>query len=73
MSQETIPAYDQNLHVVVGNLVNVRGGPGTNFAVVGKLIRGTEVEVLDEYGDGWVEWRAVDLSLLYIRRCRRKG
>tara|TARA_B110000902_G_scaffold245564_1_gene299810 strand:- start:147 stop:755 length:609 start_codon:yes stop_codon:yes gene_type:complete len=64
MSQETIPAYDRNLHVVVGNLVNVRGGPGTNFDVVGKLTRGTEVEVLAENGDGWVEMRSVDGATL---------
>jgi uncharacterized protein YgiM (DUF1202 family) len=64
MSQETLPAYDQNLYVVVGNLVNVLGGPGTNFDVVGKLTRGTEVEVLAENGDGWVEMRSVDGATL---------
>ena len=44
--------------------MNVRGGPGTNFDVVGKLTRGTEVEVLAENVDGWVEMRSVDGATL---------
>ena len=44
--------------------MNVRGGPGTHFDVVGKLTRGAEVEVLAENGDGWVEMRSIDGATL---------
>ncbi len=46
--------------VVSGNRVNVRGGPGTTFNVVGRLVRGDEVEVLEDTGTGWVRFRSVD-------------
>lgn len=39
-------------HVTAGTL-NMRGGPGTNYAVVGKVHRGHSVQELDRRGD-WV-------------------
>jgi len=42
---------------VTGNRVNVRGGPGTSYGVVNKLVLGDSVEVLSDNGDGWVLMR----------------
>ena len=42
---------------VTGNRVNVRGGPGTSYGVVNKLVLGDNVEVLSDNGDGWVLMR----------------
>ena len=42
------PAGD--LRTVTGNRVNVRGGPGTDFGVVFKLVEGASVEVLEDNG-----------------------
>ncbi|MEL7090155.1 MAG: SH3 domain-containing protein [Pseudomonadota bacterium] len=44
---------------VTGNSVNVRGGPGTEYSVVNRLVRGDEVEVLQDPGNGWVKLRPV--------------
>lgn len=44
---------------VSANRVNVRGGPGTNYGVVNKLIKGQEVEIIADPGNGWVKMRAV--------------
>ncbi|WGW05187.1 SH3 domain-containing protein [Tropicibacter oceani] len=44
---------------VTGNRVNLRSGPSTGFDVVTKLVRGDEVEVLQEDGTGWVKLRAL--------------
>ena len=45
---------------VSGNRVNVRGGPGTDFQVVNRLVRGDEVEILEDPGNGWVRLRPVE-------------
>jgi len=44
---------------VTGSSVNVRGGPGTGFGVVNRLVRGDKVEILQNPGDGWVQLRPV--------------
>ncbi|MEO1555213.1 MAG: SH3 domain-containing protein, partial [Pseudomonadota bacterium] len=44
---------------VSGNSVNVRGGPGTNFSVVNRMVRGDKVEILQDPGQGWVQLRPV--------------
>lgn len=49
-----------DIRTVSGNRVNVRGGPGTNFDVVGRLVRGDAVEIIEDNGNGWVLMRAVD-------------
>lgn len=48
-----------DIRSVTANRVNVRGGPGTQYDIVGKLIRGAEVEILSDTGTGWVEMRSV--------------
>lgn len=45
---------------VTGNRVNVRGGPSTNFGIVGKLRQGDAVEILEDNGNGWVRMRAIE-------------
>ncbi|KPA20578.1 Bacterial SH3 domain protein [Shimia sp. SK013] len=47
----------KDLRSVRGSRVNLRGGPGTSFAVLGVLTRGQEVEVLQDEGKGWVKLR----------------
>lgn len=49
-----------DIRTVNGNRVNVRGGPGTNFNVVGKLVRGDSVEIIEDDGNGWVLMRSVE-------------
>ena len=45
---------------VKGSRVNVRSGPGTDHSIVSSLTGGTEVEVLNDPGTGWVEMRHTD-------------
>ena len=45
-----------DLREVIGDGVNMRGGPGVQYAVVGKLSRGERAEVLREES-GWAELR----------------
>jgi hypothetical protein len=45
---------------VTGNRVNMRNGPGTQYSVIGKLIRDSEVEILQEPGNGWVKLQALE-------------
>ncbi|MCT4557704.1 MAG: SH3 domain-containing protein [Pelagimonas sp.] len=45
---------------VTGNRVNLRSGPNTSFDVVTQLLKGEEVEILEDGGDGWVRLRALD-------------
>lgn len=44
-----------DIRYVTGSRVNLREGPGTSFAVVGKLSDGDEVEVLKANDDGWLQ------------------
>jgi len=46
-----------DLRFVDGDRVNMRGGPGTDYAVVGKLVRNDMVEVLEDNGSGWLHLR----------------
>lgn len=50
---------DFDIRSVSGNSVNVRGGPGTNFSVVNRMVRGEKVEILQDPGQGWVQLRPV--------------
>lgn len=52
---EPEPAPD--LRYVTGDRVNLRSGPGTTYAVVGKLFDGDAIAVLDDRGDGWIRIR----------------
>ena len=55
-----IAAVTNDIRTVSGNRVNVRGGPGTDFGIVSRLVRGDAVEVLEDNGTGWVRMRPVD-------------
>lgn len=55
---EDAPVLD--VRSVTGNRVNMRGGPGTTFSVVTKLVKGDEVEVLSDIGDGWLKLRVIE-------------
>ena len=52
-------ATDNETRRVTGNSVTMRGGPGTGYSVVDRLVRGDEVEILQDPGNGWVKLRAV--------------
>lgn len=56
---QVAPATDPtpDLRFVDGDRVNVRGGPGTSYAVVGKLVRNDMVEILADEGNGWLHLR----------------
>ena len=49
-----------DVRTVSGNLVNLRGGPSTDYGIVSKLARGDEVRILEDNGDGWVRMQPVD-------------
>ena len=51
---------ESDIRSVSGNRVNVRGGPSTNYGVVSKLTRGTEVRILEYNGNGWVRMQPID-------------
>jgi len=50
----------QDIRRVSGNLVNMRGGPGTRYDRIGKLRKDDKVAVLQEPGNGWIKLRVVD-------------
>ncbi|MGY9049063.1 hypothetical protein P775_05265 [Puniceibacterium antarcticum] len=56
VARQTAP----DMRKVDGDRVNLRAGPGTGHAVLGSLVRGAPVEVLQDGGNGWVKLRAVD-------------
>ncbi|KHA51066.1 hypothetical protein Z947_1348 [Sulfitobacter geojensis] len=49
-----------DIRTVSGNRVNVRGGPGTDFGVVSRLVRGDEVKIIQDDGNGWVRFETLD-------------
>ena len=51
---EPAVAAQPDLRAVNGTRVNLRDGPSTDHGVVAKLGLGTEVEVLEDPGEGWV-------------------
>lgn len=57
---QTSVAAAGNVRRVTGNRVNVRGGPGTSFNVVNRLVRGDSVEILEDPGNGWVMLRPIE-------------
>jgi N-acetylmuramoyl-L-alanine amidase len=59
ISARSLAAADfGEFEVVVRDVLNVRGGPGTGFAILTKLPPGTMLRVLREDG----EWRMIDLQ-----------
>ncbi|MFU8865889.1 MAG: SH3 domain-containing protein [Rhodobacterales bacterium] len=59
-AEQIEPARD--LRRITGTSVNMRAGPGTGYGVMGRVTRGTEVEVLESYNAGWLRLRVVDGS-----------
>jgi hypothetical protein len=57
--QETVSVSQPqpDFRFVEGDRVNLRGGPGTTYAVVGKLFRNDMVEILADEGNGWLHLR----------------
>ena len=53
-------AVELDLREVSGKRVDMRAGPSTNDAVLDKLVRGTQIEVLDVNADGWARLRVLD-------------
>lgn len=51
---------DRDLRRVSKSRVNMRNGPGRNHSVVAKLAKGTDVEVLQDPGTGWVKLRVIE-------------
>lgn len=49
-----------DIRLITGNSVNFRNGPGTRFGVLGKLTRGTRVEALESFDNGWLRMRVVE-------------
>ena len=56
---EPDPVYipEPDFRFVDGDTVNMRGGPGTDYAVIGKLYRNDMVEILKDEGNGWLHLR----------------
>lgn len=59
----TVEAAGLDLREVTAELVNVREGPGTDYAVMGKLAQGTRAEVLETDASGWAHVRVIDTGL----------
>jgi len=55
-----LPEPKKDMRIVRGSRVNLRGGPGTSFSVVGVLTRDQQVEILRDEGKGWVKLRDQD-------------
>lgn len=52
-----------DLRAVTGRSVNMRAGPGKNYAVIDQLARGDTVEVLEAADNGWVRLRLPETGL----------
>ena len=57
------PAVVQDLRQVTAERVNMREGPGTDYAVMDRLIQGTEAEVLETDAAGWARVRVLETGL----------
>lgn len=61
VTQETMSGETaSDLREVTGSKVNLRGGPGTTYDVVGRLARGDHVAVIEDDGFGWVQLEVLD-------------
>lgn len=50
----------RDIRVVQGDVVNMRGGPGTEYDKIAAITGGTEVVVLFAPGNGWLELQIVE-------------
>jgi hypothetical protein len=60
ISASSSAAAASDVRTVKGSLVNMRSGPGTDYDVVDQLVQSTQVEILTDSGNGWVELRPLD-------------
>lgn len=60
--EQTLQQDLRDLRRITGNSVNMRTGPGTNFGILTRVTRDTEVEVLEVFENGWLRLRVVDSS-----------
>jgi hypothetical protein len=56
LPEEPVETAAVDLREVTGDRVNMRGGPGTDYAVVGQLLGGAVAEVVEAQGE-WVRVR----------------
>lgn len=54
------PAYARVCNVPIGDLLNVRSGPGTSYGVIRQLANSNEVDVLEILSNGWAKINIVD-------------
>ncbi|MEE2945285.1 MAG: SH3 domain-containing protein [Pseudomonadota bacterium] len=59
-AQATVIEEAPDFRRVSGSRVNMRNGPGTEYSVIGKLVRGNDVQVLQDPGFGWVKLQVVE-------------
>lgn len=50
----------RDMRSVTGTVVNLRDGPSTFYLAIGKLKQGTDVEVLENNGEGWLKIRVAE-------------
>lgn len=53
---------DRDIRTVQGFQANMRSGPGTDFHILDQLAGGTEVEILEDPGEGWIKIRRLDVE-----------
>jgi len=49
-----------DIRSISGSAVNMRAGPGTQYDRIARLVRGDEVAVLQDPGNGWLKLRVVE-------------
>jgi len=54
---EPVNIPEPDFRFVDGDRVNMRGGPGTDYAVIGKLYRNDMIQILKDEGNGWLHLR----------------
>lgn len=59
-STETAPQDIRDLRRITGSSVNMRTGPGTSFGIMNRVTRDTQVEVLEQFENGWLRLRVLD-------------
>lgn len=60
-AQDPRPARpDADIRTIAGSAVNMRAGPGTQYDRIARLVRGDEVAVLQDPGNGWLKLRVIE-------------
>lgn len=61
--EEAPPPPVQDIRTVTSTRVNLRAGPSTNTDVLGTLVQGDQVAVLETGSDGWVQLEIVGTNI----------